>query len=143
MNVNPGDRIEIKTSEESYTGVLMPTESKDSIFIKLDNGYNIGISKEKIRSIKTIEKFKKPKEVKLPQVKENKKLPTISILHTGGTIASKVDYRTGGVVSKFSPEDLLSMVPEMKNIANIKTRTVFQMFSEDMEPVYADPHQTW
>ncbi len=136
MNVNFGDKIEVRTAEESYTGILMPSESKESIFLKLDNGYNIGISKEKIRSIKTVEKFSAQKESKASEIKENKKLQTISILHTGGTIASKVDYRTGAVISKFTPTDLLSMFPEINEIANIKSKLVFQMFSEDMEQAH-------
>ncbi len=62
------------------------------------------------------------------------KLPIISILHTGGTISSAVDYRTGAVSPKFSPKDILSMYPGLKDIVSIKSRLVFQMFSEDMEP---------
>jgi glutamyl-tRNA(Gln) amidotransferase subunit D len=132
MNANPGDRIEVRTAEESYEGVLMPSESKDSIFIKLDNGYNVGVSKEKIRSIKTLEKGKPAKEAKPETVKENKKLPTISVLHTGGTIASKVDYKTGAVVAKFKPEELLDLFPELKKTANIRSVLVSNLQSESM-----------
>ncbi|MFC1728347.1 Glu-tRNA(Gln) amidotransferase subunit GatD [Nanoarchaeota archaeon] len=132
MNANPGDRIEVRTAEESYEGVLMPSESKDSIFLKLNNGYNVGISKEKIRSIKTLEKAKAVKEEKPKPVKENKKLPTISILHTGGTIASKVDYKTGAVVAKFKPEELLSLFPELEKIANIRSILISNLQSENM-----------
>lgn len=56
----------------------------------------------------------------------------VSILHTGGTLASKVDYRTGGVVSKFSDKDILSMYPEIKDIVGIKSRLIRNMASEDM-----------
>ncbi len=59
-------------------------------------------------------------------------LPTIAVLHTGGTIASKVDYRTGGVTSAFSPEDLLTLFPELGKIAHIESELIAQMWSDDL-----------
>jgi len=136
MAHKPGDKVEVTAEDGVFTGVFMPSENTNVVFIKLSSGYNIGIEKKKIKSIKVLEVFKENVKEKKAELKENKNLPTISILHTGGTIASQVDYRTGAVVSRFSPEDLLSLVPEIKNISNIKTKKVFQMFSEDMETVH-------
>ena len=134
MTHKPGDKVEIETTDGTFTGMIMPNENANTLFIKLSSGYNVGIEKKKIKQIEVLEGFKDNKKESKIEVKENKNLPTISILHTGGTIASQVDYRTGAVVSRFSPEDLLKLVPEMIKIANIKTNLVFQMFSEDMEP---------
>ncbi len=131
-----GDKIEVTTVDGTFVGIVMPNEGAETLFIKLSSGYNIGIDKKKIKEIKVLEKAREEKKEKVLEIKENKKLPTIAILHTGGTIASQVDYRTGAVVSRFNPEDLLAMVPELKDVANIKTKKVFQMFSEDMEPVH-------
>src|SRR3989344_7735472 len=133
---NPGDKVEIQTKEDKFTGILMPSQSDNSIFIKLESGYNIGIDKNKIKTIKAIEEFKEKKAEKTELQKANKNLPNILLLHTGGTIASQVDYRTGAVVSRFSPKDVLKLAPELKDIANLETKTVFQMFTEDMEPDY-------
>lgn len=136
MNPKPGDIVEIKTREKLIKGILMPRPElldKDTIVVKLDNGYNIGIEKKRIEDIKIVEKYIEKKEKK-KRTSFNKNLPVISILHTGGTIASKVDYRTGGVVVGFEPEELINMFPELKDITNIKSRLLFQMFSEDMEP---------
>ncbi len=109
----------------------MPNSTKEKIFIKLDTGYNVGILKKHIKSTKVIKAFKeKKKKLQKHTHKKNKK--TISILHTGGTVASKVDYETGGVIAHFTPEDLLEMVPELEKIANIKTELVSEMMSEDM-----------
>ncbi|MFC1705099.1 Glu-tRNA(Gln) amidotransferase subunit GatD, partial [Nanoarchaeota archaeon] len=47
-------------------------------------------------------------------------------------IASKVDYETGGVISKFEPEELIAMFPELDKIVNIKSKLLAQMWSEDM-----------
>jgi len=134
--LDSGDLIEITTKDKKIKGILMPRPKlldKDTIILKLDNGYNIGINKNEIKNIKLIEKYKKTKK-KTSKISYNKNLPTISILHTGGTIASKVDYRTGGVISEFTPEEIINMFPELEKIANIKSRLVFQMFSEDFEP---------
>ena len=56
----------------------------------------------------------------------------VTILHTGGTIASKVDYKTGGVVAKYSEKDILEMFPELKNIVKVKSKLIKNMSSEDM-----------
>lgn len=136
MTHKPGDKVELETTDGNFTGIVMPNETASILFIKLSNGYNIGIEKKKIKQIDVIEEFKENKKENKLEIKEDKKLPTISILHTGGTIASMVDYRTGGVISKFNPEQLLAMFPEINQIANIKSRQIFQMFSEDMEPVH-------
>ena len=131
MTAKPGDRVKVVTSDEIREGILMPNEETDSIVIKLDNGYNIGIDRKKVKEIKVVEKYKAKEKTKA-EIKKDSKKPTIAILHTGGTIASKVDYKTGGVVAAFTAEDILSMFPELNDIANIKSNLVSNMMSEDM-----------
>ncbi|MBW2963249.1 Glu-tRNA(Gln) amidotransferase subunit GatD [Candidatus Woesearchaeota archaeon] len=129
--IREGDKVQIKTAKEVIEGMLMPSHEADVVIIKLANGYNIGIDKNKIKEMKVMEKHKE-KEHKTKEIKEKKGLPTIMILGTGGTIASKVDYSTGGVIAKFTPGDLLELMPELGEIANIKTELVANMMSEDM-----------
>tara|TARA_Y100000310_G_scaffold95150_1_gene92999 strand:+ start:6004 stop:7290 length:1287 start_codon:yes stop_codon:yes gene_type:complete len=132
MTAKAGDRVKVTTSDEIKEGILMPNEETDSVVIKLDNGYNVGIDKKKVKEIKLIEKYKEKKETAKKEAKKDSKKPTIAILHTGGTIASKVDYSTGGVISSFSDEDFISMFPEIKDIANVKTSLISNMMSEDL-----------
>lgn len=127
-----GDKVKVITKDETVEGILMPNKETDSVVIKLDSGYNVGFDRKNVKKIEVVEKAKAAKEKKGGEVKMNKKLPTIAILHTGGTIASKVDYKTGGVVARFSPEDLLEMFPELEKIANIRSKLISNMFSEDM-----------
>ena len=129
-NPNTGDTVKITTSSETIKGKIMFSTDKN-IIIKLDSGYNIGIKKQKIKSI-IIEKGYQPKKQKTKKIPIKKDLPTISILHTGGTIASKIDYETGAVIAKFTPEELIGMVPELKDIANIKCKFVANIQSESM-----------
>ncbi|MBT6995483.1 Glu-tRNA(Gln) amidotransferase subunit GatD [Candidatus Woesearchaeota archaeon] len=126
-----GDYVEIKTSSDNLKGILMPDSIAGKLVLKLDSGYNVGIDKKKIKSKKVLKRSLK-KSSKVSKVKVNKKLPKILILHTGGTIASKVSYKTGGVIAKFKPEELLELIPELGKIANIDTKLVSNVFSEDM-----------
>ena len=130
-NPNISDIVKVTTSSETIKGKIMPSTDKNIITIKLDSGYNIGIKKQKIKSI-IIEKKYKIKKQMTKKIPIKKNLPTISILHTGGTIASKIDYETGAVIAKFTPEELIEMVPELKDIANIKCKFVANIQSESM-----------
>ncbi len=126
-----GDRVRIKRGDEVWEGVLLPRPegNPNHIVIKLDSGYNVGIDFKNVE-IKLIEKRKKPKkEVKIPH---NPDLPTVTLIHTGGTIASRVDYETGGVSAGFTEEDLVLSVPELFDEANVKADFFFNKMSEDM-----------
>jgi len=126
-----GDRVTIEMTDETIEGVLMPQEDESFVIVKLKSGYNMGVARDRIRRIRIEEAFLAPKEE--PGMKMHlRDLPTISILHTGGTIASKVDYHTGGVIARFSPEDILRMFPKLRDVANVKSRLIANMFSEDM-----------
>jgi glutamyl-tRNA(Gln) amidotransferase subunit D len=131
--IDVGDKIRIEKDREVYEGILMPRieGNKNIITIKLDNGYNIGIKNNNNLKIEKIAGGKSPEKKKASFSFDEKK-PTILILHTGGTIASRVDYRTGGVIASFEPEDLIEMFPEINEIANIKSKLIRRMFSEDM-----------
>lgn len=131
VNYSPGDRVSVRTKDKEYKGTVMPSENTSSLMIKLDNGYNVGIDKKKIKEVKVLERFKAEKEKATERMKKDPKKPTIAILHTGGTIASKVDYRTGGVVAQFEPEELVKMFPEMLKYANIESDLVANRMSED------------
>jgi glutamyl-tRNA(Gln) amidotransferase subunit D len=128
---HPGDIVEIKTHAQTEQGILMPDPDENTIIIKLDNGYNLGFVRKDVLSIKLIEKKKEIEKVAIEKSFDEKK-KTIIILHTGGTIASKVDYKTGAVSAKFTAEDLLEMFPELNDVANIETELVSNMMSEDM-----------
>ncbi len=131
-----GDRIKIINDSKHIEGILMPrpdTGNDGIIVIKLDNGYNIGIEYENDLDIKKLAEHKKeifsfPKNIET----NSKKLETISLLYTGGTIGSKIDYATGGVYMLTKPEELLYEVPELKNIANIEVKHLMSVASEDI-----------
>ncbi len=132
-NFKIGTIIQIKTKDSrTIEGLVLPDTTNKKVVIKTDSGYNLGILISNISSSKTISKLKKQKITKKSTQKQNKSLPSISILHTGGTIASEVDYDTGAVIAKFTPEELLAKFPELKKICNINSTLINNMFSEDI-----------
>ena len=134
-HIEVGDLVKIE-SDLTYSGIIMPRyEHSDDIHIvlKLNNGYNVGLELEKILKMEKLETSQKIIEKKKTLV-VNPSLPNILLLSTGGTIASKVDYRTGAVTPILSAEELNSSVPELSEIANIDTKVLFSEYSENIMP---------
>jgi len=98
--------------------------------VKLDSGYNIGVKPEAC-SLVTRSPVSPPKKI---EVTQNKTLPNLAIVSTGGTIASRIDYRTGSVTSQFDASDILTAIPELKEIANYRTIPLATILSENMTP---------
>jgi len=151
--LKPGDRISVKIGEKQYEGLLMPRPDigdPSCLVIKLDSGYNMGISyspemriKKSVhkepRAVKEEEEFELGKiSRKLLRVKWNKRKPPVSLIAAGGTISSRVDYRTGGVHAVMKPEEILHNVPELVEIINLrKSLSIFTKMSEDLD------HRDW
>ena len=134
-DVDVGDSIKV-VSDLTYEGILMPryeTSEDSHIVLKLKSGYNIGIELSEITNIEKISSPKQIVEEKSVQ-KTNSSLPKILLLSTGGTIASKVDYRTGAVTPALTASDLNDAVPEIANIANVDTEVLFSEYSENLQP---------
>ena len=127
-----GDYVEVKTNTELVQGILMPSNQEDVVVIKLDNGYNVGVERKDVLSMRLKKQKETLKDINKPSPEKKKGLKNIVVLHTGGTIASKVDYKTGGVVAQFSAADLIEMVPEIQHVANVDTELVANMMSEDI-----------
>ena len=133
---NIGDILEVTTGGEAIEGTLVPRYEHDDdthIVLKLKNGYNVGISVEKVKNVTRVSKGDAPKFV-APQKVAGNGLPKVSILGTGGTIASRVDYRTGAVHPATTAEELYSLFPELSEIASITPEIVLSVYSENLEP---------
>ena len=129
------DRVRIETRDMVYEGLILPKHNfseEDIIILKLDNGYNIGVS-TKDAKMTLISKAEKKDAVDYIK-KENNELPDISILGTGGTIASFVDYKTGAVSPAITAEQLVNSVKALDEVANVSAEPLFSLASEDMKP---------
>ena len=134
-NLVVGDTVKI-LSDITYSGIIMPRyEHSDDkhLVLKLNSGYNVGLEISKIEKIEKIQST-------ITTVEENESiesvdgLPKILLLSTGGTIASKVDYRTGAVTPVLTAKELNSSVPELANIANIDAEALLSEYSENIMP---------
>jgi len=134
--INVGDRIQIIKDKKTYEGMLMPRieiGDQNSLVIKLKNGYNVGIEFDNETKIKRLGKGRKLGIIPELRMEGKKELPNVSMIATGGTIGTHVDYKTGGVFMCRSPEEILSTTPELVNIIALKnTHRPFTVASEDI-----------
>jgi len=132
-----GDEVEVVTADgRVWRGLVMEHHAfsgPDILTLKLASGYNVGVSVAdgaRVRLARKVER--KARAPIVPEASADK--PLVSILATGGTIASYVDYRTGAVTPITRPEELAAAVPELASVARLRTSIVFAMFSEDLQP---------
>jgi glutamyl-tRNA(Gln) amidotransferase subunit D len=118
-----------------FEGVILPrSETLDDlhVVIKLKNGYNVGVHVDRVKKVREVgykEAIYKIPEKEFPRRPD---LPSVTLLGTGGTIASRLDYRTGAVIPAFTPGELYGAVPELADICNLTTKKLFGVFSENM-----------
>ena len=136
-NVTIGDTIKVTKEDISYEGILLDRseDAKDAyIVIKLDSGYNVGVNIESA-NIELIEKGDKPKiGFEGDKIEKDPNKQNISIISTGGTVSSIIDYKTGAVHPKFTAEDLLRANPELLDLANYDVKALYNILSENMQP---------
>ena len=129
--LNPGDKVILKTSEKQWQGTILESHDSEVILLKLESGYNIGIKESQILNVKVIEKSK-PTEKKQIKLEKNKTLPDIALIITGGTISSRLDPKTGGVIPT-DADEILKLAPEISEVANIAViEKPIMKFSENM-----------
>ncbi|KOX97930.1 MULTISPECIES: Glu-tRNA(Gln) amidotransferase subunit GatD [Halorubrum] len=140
--MQPGDRVRVERGGVTNEGVLLPSTTRDHLVVKLDGGYNVGIDRE-AADVEVVESGVREVDPAAEtdgdgdatsEITFDDDLPTVSLISTGGTIASTVDYRTGAVTAQFDAEDVLRAVPELAGRANYRGRVVANILSENMEP---------
>ena len=134
-----GERVKITAGGPAgittHEGVVLPGAAPEHLTVKLVNGYNVSYPLSMVESIISIGDTKQIQN-QTSIIQQNQGLPKVTIIHTGGTIASKVDYTTGAVIARFEPEELLASVPEILDIANIEAVKIGNMWSDDIRPIH-------
>jgi glutamyl-tRNA(Gln) amidotransferase subunit D len=127
----------VGTTRGVFEGTILPrAENTDDkhLVLKFFTGYNIGIDTETITDITELGYKKAVYHIPEKEFPYTKGKPSVKLLGTGGTIASRLDYRTGAVIPAFSPGELYGAVPELADICNLTTEKLFAVFSENMGP---------
>jgi glutamyl-tRNA(Gln) amidotransferase subunit D len=136
-NVRVWGQAVIDTSRGQFRGTVLPRSENDDnlhIVLKIDTGYNIGIDVSTITGMKETGYQKANYKIPEKEFPYSDDKPNIKLFGTGGTIASRLDYRTGAVIPAFSPGELYGAVPELASVCNINTEKLFAVFSENMGP---------
>ena len=124
--------VESHNGKAKFEGIVLHPAADGHLTLKLANGYNASYPANDILSVEIIEAPQNNDIQQSSDFEFDEKLPKVRILHTGGTIASKVDYKTGAVVARFEPHELVASIPELANIANIEAEKLGNMFSDDI-----------
>ncbi len=143
-NLEVGDLVRVVKREGderiTFEGLVMPPyelSPGETLTIKLDNGYNVGVLIDAIEGVEILEKAVEKPKMEFKEVLPRKEgLPNVRILGTGGTIASRIDYKTGAVHPAFTAEELAKAVPEIFEMANVTPELIMNILSEDMKPAY-------
>ncbi len=130
-----GDARIVNDAGSVFEGVILPRSETDDdlhLVIKLHSGYNVGINIDRIQEIEELGYKEAIYKIPSQEFPERPGLPDVTLLGTGGTIASRLDYRTGAVIPAFTPGELYGAVPELADLCNLTTRKLFGVFSENM-----------
>jgi len=137
FNVRVWGQAIITTTRGTFNGTVLPRSENDDdqhIVLKIATGYNVGLDIETISDMKEVGYKKANYKIPEKEFPTTAGLPKVKLLGTGGTIASRLDYRTGAVIPAFSPGELYGAVPELADICNLTTEKLFAVFSENMGP---------
>ena len=129
--------VRMDTTRGEFEGLVLPrSETSDAahLVLKLNSGYNIGIRHDTVRSIEKTGYREAHYKIPEKEFPSDPAKPRVKLFGTGGTIASRLDYRTGAVIPAFSPGELYGSVPELADICNLETEKLFGVFSENMGP---------
>ena len=115
-----------------HEGLALPAAGPKLITLKLANGYNVSYPESYVESVEILDEVEISEEEAPTPIEQDGNLPLVHLIHTGGTIASKVDYATGAVTARFEPDELLQSVPELRSVARLRVVKLGNMFSDDI-----------
>jgi glutamyl-tRNA(Gln) amidotransferase subunit D len=139
QGIRTWSKVRITKGNARYEGLLLPrSEHTDDMYVtlKVDTGYNLGVLIDDDTKIEELGYQKGSYQLPHINVIRKKELPNVTLLGTGGTVASRLDYRTGSVLPAFTPEELFSAVPELISAVNLTPKTLYQILSENFRPEY-------
>jgi glutamyl-tRNA(Gln) amidotransferase subunit D len=138
-----GRRVEITEPDgRVWRGTVVPRHDLSGERIqplKLESGYNVGVRVEPGATVRVLEDARAVTATAGPPATAPPVSPTgpateVVLLTTGGTIASRVDYETGGVRPVRDEREILSFYPDLEKGGPVRIVPVLDRLSEDMTP---------
>ena len=134
-----GQRIELTAEDgSSWTGTVIPSHDLASpriLTLKLETGYNVGLEVGPGTKYRLL--GNPPQRAVAPPAAVSGHAQGrggIELLMTGGTIASRVDYETGGVRPVSGEEEILAFYPELRELGAVRITPVLDVLSENITP---------
>lgn len=137
FSVGVWSEVKVRTAHGEFRGLILPrseTADERHLVLKLDTGYNVGLAFERIDDIRELSRRPAHYKIREKEFPYDDAKPRVKLFGTGGTIASRLDYRSGAVIPAFSPGELYGSVPELADICNLETEALYSVFSENMGP---------
>ncbi len=138
-----GQLVQITTGEgRVWRGTLVPSHELSGeriVQLKLESGYNVGLHLGPSDRVEALPGAPAAPEKEAPATRTNDRStaedrPWIALLSTGGTIASRVDYRTGGVRPVRTEREVLGFFPDLDKDGPVRMVTVSDRLSEEIRP---------
>jgi glutamyl-tRNA(Gln) amidotransferase subunit D len=138
-----GQRVELTDPRgRSWTGTVVPRHelSGDRILpLKVASGYNVGVRIEPDFTFRLLEaEARSDRSARAGAARAPRPgrvvAGGVSLLTTGGTIASRVDYETGGVRPVAEEREILQFYPELEAGGPVHIVPVLDRLSEDLTP---------
>ncbi len=134
-----GQKVEI-TDERGvrWSGTVIPPHelSGDRILtLKLSSGYNVGVRVGPATTYRLHEGAPPRAPARSsPSPSDRRAAGGVELLTTGGTIASRVDYETGGVRPVGDEAEILAFYPELAHAGSVRITPVLDRLSENLTP---------
>ncbi|MGA8664495.1 MAG: Glu-tRNA(Gln) amidotransferase subunit GatD [Thermoplasmata archaeon] len=136
-----GRRIQLEDGHGgTWVGTVVPNHgfTADRILqLKLANGYNVGLrigSSARFHVLPDVSRDARAAPATPAARRGREGEPWVALLTTGGTIASRVDYETGGVRPVKGEDEILAFYPELERSGPVRILPVFDRLSEDLRP---------
>lgn len=137
LGISVWSDVVLETTHGTFEGIVLPrseTDDEHHIVLKLKSGYNVGVRADSVTGARQVGYKEAAYKIPESEFPTDPSRPNVTLFGTGGTIASRLDYRTGAVIPAFTPGELYGAVPELADICNLKTEKLFGVFSENMGP---------
>ena len=123
--------MRLRLALDELDGRVCESPDASIVLLKLKSGYNVGIPKENILASRVLKKYQKEEEKE--SIPQHTSLPAIGLIVTGGTIAAKLNTKTGGASWLTGIGEFARLYPELFQSVYVKQIEVpFMMASESM-----------